>query len=329
MMWLVRRILFAVLAWFIAVTIVFILLRVAPGNPAIILLNQCLEQGNTYDYCVTYVNAYVGFAPDEPIITSYVKYMVNLFTGNLGVSIYYRVPVTSIVANAIPWTVFFASISLVFTVLIGIFLGLLMAYYRRTMLETVLRTVLPAMESIPNWVYGFLLFYYIGFQAKLLPYRGAYDRGLTPGFNLPFIVSVLQHYTLPILSFVLAYFPVWTFRTMSTAVSVLGEDYVQYAHARGLPKLRILFSYVARNSILPVYTFITITFAHLIVGTTWIENMFQLPGMGYILTNAVGGRDYPVAMGIFLVMITAIIVGNIFTDLTYGLIDPRARIREA
>lgn len=329
MMWLVRRLTFAVLAWFIAVTVVFVLLRVAPGNPAIILLNQCLEEGNTYEYCIFYVQSYVGFKPDEPIIESYRKFMFNLFTGNLGTSIYQRVPVVSIVANAVPWTVFFASISLTFTVLIGISLGLVMAYYRRiTILETSLRTILPALEALPNWVYGFLLFYYLGFQLKFLPYRGGYDRGLTPGFNLPFILSVLQHYTLPILSFVLATFPLWALRTMSVAISVLNDDYVLFARVRGLSRLRILFSYVARNSILPIYTQITVTFAHMIVGTTWIENIFQLPGMGYILVGAVGGRDYPVAMGIFLVLISAIIVGNVFTDLTYGIIDPRARLRE-
>ncbi len=115
---------------------------------------------------------------------------------------------------------------------------------------------------------------------------------------------------------------------MSIATTVLRDDYVIAAKARGIPKRRILWAYVARNSILPIYTNIAISFAYLLTGAVWIENIFQLYGLGNIIGNAVGNRDYPLIVGGFLIIISAMILGNLFTDLTYALIDPRARIGE-
>ncbi len=328
-MWLIRRIVLSFMAWFVSISLVFILARLAPGNPAQLLLGQCLQQGLPYDQCLQMVRMYLGFAPDEPLWLSYIKFVQNLFSGNLGQSIQYRVPVSSIVAVSLAWTIFFVSYSLALTVVIGVLIGLLMAFYRhKAYFINTMRPILAALQAIPSWMLGFVLFYYIGYQFQILPYRGSYARGLTPGLNAAFIFSVLQHYTLPTLAFLLTSFPGWALATMSIATTVLRDDYVIAAKARGIPKRRILWAYVARNSILPIYTNIAISFAYLLTGAVWIENIFQLYGLGNIIGNAVGNRDYPLIVGGFLIIISAMILGNLFTDLTYALIDPRARIGE-
>jgi len=125
-----------------------------------------------------------------------------------------------------------------------------------------------------------------------------------------------------VLTMSLTLFPGWAFSTMGTATSVLKDDYVTAAKARGLPSRRILFSYVAKNSILPIYTSIPISLAFLLAGAVWIESIFELPGMGYYLSVALGVRDYPLIMGYYFVIITALILGNLFTDFTYSLVDP-------
>jgi len=329
MMWLARRIALSFLAWFISISLVFILARMAPGNPAQVILSQCLQQNLPYDQCLQRVRMYLGFSPEEPLWQSYIRFVQNLFSRNLGMSIYYRVPVSQIVASSLAWTVFFVSYALAITIVIGVLLGLLMAYYRhKTHFVNSMRAVLSALQAVPNWIMGFILFYYIGYKLQLLPYRGSYAKGVTPGLNIAFISSVLQHYTLPVLAFVLTSFPAWALAMMSIAITVLKDDYVIAARARGIPRRRILWTYVARNSILPIYTNIAISFAYLLTGTVWIENIFQLYGLGNIVGMAVASRDYPLIVGGFLVIITAMILGNLFTDLTYAMIDPRARISE-
>jgi len=329
MMWLIRRIVLSFLAWFVSISLVFILARLAPGNPAQIILGQCLQQNLPYDQCLQRVRMYLGFSPDEPLWQSYIRFVQNLFSGNLGQSIYYRVPVSQIVAGSLAWTIFFVSYALALTIVIGVLIGLLMAFYRhKTYFVNSMRPILSALQAVPNWIMGFILFYYIGYQFQILPYRGSYAKGVTPGLNIEFISSVLLHYTLPVLAFVLTSFPGWAFATMSIATTVLRDDYVIAARARGIPRRRILWAYVARNSILPIYTNIAISFAYLLTGTVWIENIFQLYGLGNIVGMAVGSRDYPLIVGGFLVIITAMILGNLFTDLTYAMIDPRARVGE-
>ncbi len=329
MWWVVKKIVFTTLVWLTAVGLSVFIILATPGNPAYQLLVSFLQQGTPYNIAVQMVQACIGFSPDEPIWVSWARYMGNILSGNLGTSITYRLPVTRLIGDSLPWTLFFVSYSLALTVALGITIGLIMAYYRsNVILSSSLSTFLIVLNSIPNWILAAILFVYIGARWRLLPYTGAYDPGITPGPSLEFIANVLHHYTLPALAFILTSLPGWAFSMSAMAVSVLKEDYVLAAKARGLSESRILITYVAKNSILPIYTGIAITFSWLLIGTVWIEAQFLLPGLGSLLSVVIGSRDYPVIIGVYMIFITAMILGNLFTDLTYGLIDPRARVEE-
>lgn len=327
--WILRRLSITAATWFIAIGVSILIIVLAPGNPALMLLVQFLQSGLPYDRAMQMVIAYIGYNPEEPWHLRWMRYFTSILSGNLGTSIIYRLPVSQLIAGAIPWSIFFVSYSLAITLAMGILLGLALAYYRnKVVFSRTVTVILTIFNSIPNWILAAILFVYVGARWKLLPYMGPYSKDVVPGFNLPFILSVLHHYTLPTLVMVLTSLPGWTFATSSIATGVLKEDYVMIAKARGIPSRRILITYIARNSILPIYANIGLTFAWLLVGTVWIESQFQLPGLGTLLAVTSSARDYPVMIGTYVIVITAIILANLLTDLTYALIDPRARVGE-
>jgi len=327
--WYVKRAIYSLAAWFLAVAFTFALIRLSPGDPAMILFASFRAQGYSIEDAKRMVQMYIGILPEEPVWYSILKLYANMFRGDLGISINWRIPVTNLIGRMLPWSIFYAAWSLAWTVLIGVFLGLLMAYYRHiSILNSALRAIFSVLRSIPAWLLAVILHVYLAIGYRIFPPSGAYPGWVQPGLSLPFIGGVLWHYTLPVIVFVLTSFPGWTLSMMAMAVSVLHEDYVVYARARGIPSRRILTSYVAKNSILPIYTQIAPTLATLLVGTVWIESRFVLPGIGSLLTTAINVRDYSLMMGCYIIVITAIVFGNLFTDLTYGFIDPRARVSE-
>jgi peptide/nickel transport system permease protein len=329
MNWALRKVIFSLAAWFLAVSISILIIVLSPGDPALIMLTGFLQQGIPYDQAVRMVQAYIGFSPAEPWWSKWLRYLLGVVTGNLGVSITYRIPVAQLIANAIPWSIFFVSYSLSLTVILGVLIGIALAYYRsNTIFVRSVTTVLTVFNSIPNWILAAVFFVYIGARWQLLPYMGPYSNDVTPGLNLQFIASVLYHYTLPTMVMVLTSIPGWAFGISAMASVILKEDFITYAKARGLPSSRILWTYITRNSILPIYANIAITFTWLLVGTVWLESQFLLPGLGSLLATTSGARDYPVMIGVYVILITAIVLGALFTDLTYGFIDPRARVGE-
>lgn len=330
MHWVVRKVISSIAVWFLAISISILIIVLSPGDPALIMLTGFLQQGIPYDQAVRMVQAYIGFSPAEPWWSKWLRYFSGTVTGNLGISITYRLPVAQLIAGAIPWSIFFVSYSLVITILLGVLIGIALAYYRnKTLFVRATTFILTIFNSIPNWILAAIFFVYIGARWRLLPYMGPYSKDVTPGLNLPFIASVLHHYTLPVLVMVLTSIPGWALSISALASAILKEDFIAYAKARGLPSIRILWTYVTRNSILPIYANIAITFTWLLVGTVWLEAQFLLPGLGSLLATTSGARDYPVMIGVYVILITAIVLGALFTDLTYGLIDPRARVGEA
>jgi len=315
--------------WFLTVSLTILIILYTPGNPALMLLTGFIQQGIPYNQAVEMVRAYIGFTPDEPKWVSWLRYTRGVLMGDLGISISYKLPVAQLVASALPWSIFFTAYSLSITLMLGILIGLIMAYYReKAFFVRLSMGALTLFNSIPNWILAAILFVYVGARWRILPYTGAYDPGVQPGFSLGFMLSLLHHYMLPMITMVITSLPGWAFSMSAMAGSVLKEDYVISAKARGLPKRRIILSYVARNSVLPIYTGIAISFAWLLVGTVWIESQFLLPGLGSLLSVVTGARDYPVIIGVYVVFITSMIMGNLLTDLTYGFIDPRVRVRE-
>ena len=160
-----------------------------------------------------------------------------------------------------------------------------------------------------------------------LPARGPYSAQVTPGFNMPFIASVLRHAILPVLAYFLTTVANWTIGMRANALGSLGEDYVAYARARGLSQRRILIHYVGRNSILPMITSLAISFGFMFGGSPLIENLFLYPGVGYYLNQAIARRDYPLMQGMYFIMIVVVVLSGLLAERLYTVLNPRLRER--
>jgi len=184
--------------------------------------------------------------------------------------------------------------------------------------------------AVPNTLWAIILVLLLGVVWKVVPLnlmRGSVSPGVKAGFSLEFIGDVLKHWFVPGMVYVLTTLGGWMLAMRSSTVSVLGEDYVTVARARGLPDVRIITAYVGRNASLPLVTALAISIGFLLGGSTVIEFIFVYQGVGLLMSQAIAKRDYPVMQGILLVTTITVILSTAIADLLYGWLDPRIRIR--
>jgi peptide/nickel transport system permease protein len=199
-----------------------------------------------------------------------------------------------------------------------------MAYYEGGRFDIATTSIGIVLTSIPFYLFGVIVIFVFAVQLELLPMRGRYPNEMDPGFTIEFVIGVLQHSILPIISIVVTSFGIVAITMRGNSIRVLGEDYLRVARLRGLSDLTLSTRYVGRNAILPLYTHFMIALGSLFGGAVILEELFLYRGMGYYLFRGVNARDYPLVMGGFLI-ITATVLGGIFiAELTYGIVDPRA-----
>ncbi len=326
MYWLARKLLIAFTTLLAVLILGFLLLRLMPGNPIQAYINQQLASGVPPDIAYTRAKAFYAIYPQKPILEQFFDYIRSVFHGDFGKSFTYQGrPAIDIVMKALPWTVFTLSIAITVQFVIGVVIGMLMAYRRGTKADSILTVVLMAWRAIPDYVIGIIVLIVFAVQLRLFPYLGEYSAEVTPGFNLEFIKDVLWHAALPIMTYVIVGFPGWALAMRGSTIGVLGEDYVAVAEARGLPGRRIALTYVGRNAILPLFTSFVITLGYMFGGSNFIEWLFTYRGIGYFFIMSTWARDYAVVQACLFVEVLAIIVGVTIADLLYGLIDPRVR----
>ena len=253
------------------------------------------------------------------------RYISNLLKGYLGFSPTFRVSVNDIVLKALPWTLFVLSIALIISFATGVILGLAITWRRKGILGQLVVAYAAFTDAMPDFVTALILMIIFAINLRLFPLKGAYDPSLKPGLYPAFILSILHHATLPILSYVIEHIGYWSLMMKGSAASVLEEDFVRSAEARGLPDKRIMTAYVGRNAILPLVASLAIQLGTMLGGSTLIETVFSYPGIGYFFTESISRRDYPVMQGLFFLIILGVVLANLFVDLIYPLIDPRAR----
>lgn len=326
----VKRVGQAVFTLFAVVTISFVLIRWLPGGPLDYIRAQLLRQtegAGSSQAQMRRINQlakiYTNINPDKPMYIQYYEYMSSTVTGDLGRSLYFKKPVGQIMAESIPWTLFYTSISLIVSFTTGILLGALMAYYEGSRFDFGATAALLWSHAIPYYVAALLLVYVFGYQLGWFPTGGRMSVDVYPGFNWAFVASILNHAALPLASLVLTGLGGGALGMRGNAIQVLGEDYLRVARLRGLPVSRVSTLYVARNAMLPLYTGLLIRIGGLLGGSVILERIFAYPGTGYYLFKAFQARDYTLMMGGFVIITAAIVVGVLIADLTYGLVDPR------
>jgi peptide/nickel transport system permease protein len=328
---LLLRLAKALFTIFFVTSLLFFLIRLMPSNPLDIFITELMSQyGMSYQDARSQAASMFSIDLDAPLWKQYLNYLFDLSRGNLGMSLRsVGTPVINIIRQFLPWTLFSVGIGLLLSFIIGVALGMIMAYRRDSWLDNGLSLVASIITGIQPFLLGIMIIVFVGVQWRLVDFaklRGSTSPGVTPGFTIVFIKDVFFHAMLPIATYVITTVGFWMLSMRNSTMATLGEDYVTVARARGLSDARIATAYVGRNAALPLVTQFALTLATVIGGSAVIERLYSYQGLGAQLVTSVIQRDYSVMQGIFLILTVSVVLANLLTDLFYGVLDPRIRI---
>lgn len=331
--YVVRTLFQALITIWAVITFVFFLVRLMPGNPIDVYIDYIINQENlSYDEAYARAASQFAFDPEASRVEQYFEYMGQLIRLDLGESITSTgTKVIDQIVRFLPWTLFAVGLGLLVSFVMGVLVGLLVAYKRNSRIDVAISLFSSILSAVPNYIWGLLILIIFGVQLEWFSIgelRGTYDPDLTPGFNLAFILSVLQHAALPIIVYVTGSLGTWVLTMRNSTISVLGEDYVNVARARGLSQGRIATAYVGRNAALPMFTLLAINIGFIIGGSVIIEEMFVYKGLGSFLFQSIALRDYTSMQGALLIIVISVVFSNLLADLLYSWLDPRVRLGE-
>lgn len=325
MRFLARRIGFYLVTAWAAVTINFFIPRLMPGNPVEILVARLSSSGELTKQSVHDLSVAFGLDTKASLLDLYFRYWGQLFRGNLGLSItYYPSTVASVIGTALPWTLALIGTATLLSIVLGTFIGLLAAWRRSPVLDALLPTA-TFMQAAPYFFIGLLAIEIFGLLLKWFPVAGGFAQGLPISFTWTFIGSALYHSLLPGITIIVTSMAGWMIGMRNMTVTVLDEDYILAAHAKGLKPRRVMITYAARNAILPTVASFALAMSLLVSGAILVEYVFSYPGIGYVLFQAVNNEDFPLMQAIFLIIVVTVLVANLLADLVYVVLDPRAR----
>ncbi len=325
MNYILRRLGFYAVAAWASITLNFFLPRLMPGDPATAIFARA--QGRMEPAAIEAMKKAYGLS-DDPLPVQYWTYLKATLSGDLGTSFSsFPASVTEVIGTGLAWTLILGLTSVIIAFALGSLLGVLGAWRRGGMLDSVLPPLLMFVGSFPYFWLATVALFYLGFQWDLFPLRHAYEAGLRPGWDWEFIGSALRHIVLPAGTVVLVSIGGWVLGMRNTMISTLAEDYVTMAEAKGLSQRRVMFAYAARNALLPNVTAFGMALGFVLSGALLTEVVFSYPGLGYQLLNAVRGLDYPLMQGLFLMITLAVLAANLLVDLVYVRLDPRVRGR--
>lgn len=329
--YLATRFLLLVLTVYISITVVFFVPRLVPGDPlGAIFLNLASVGGRAG--APQLVEEYRRrFGLDLPLWEQYFSFLRELLRGNLGYSIStFPSEVIDLLRAALPWTIGLLTVTTVISWVIGSILGAVAGWQgRRSWWSRLFVPVALVFYTTPYYILAILLIFLFAAYWRIFPLSGAYALGVTPGWNLAFISSVIRHATLPALSIILVSLGWWFLSMRSLITGLKGEDYIINAEAMGLRERRILWGYAFRNALLPQVTGLAISMGHIVGGALVTEVIFAYPGIGWLIFNSIKGLDFPTIQGGVLLIIMAVALANFIIDVTYPLIDPRIRHQQA
>ncbi len=324
MKYVLRRLGFYLIAIFVAVTLNFLIPRLLPGNPVDAILAKTQGAAPLPPSARAALDIQFGVSTDS-LPSQYLQYLDNLVHGQFGLSVsFYPTPVSTIVAQALPWTLALVGLSTLISFVLGIGLGALAGWRRGSWLDSIVPAT-TLFAAIPYFWLALLLVYFLALKAGLFPLALGYDLDLTPTFKRDFLGSAIYHGALPALTLVLSQIAGWLLGMRNMMVSTMFEDYVLTAEAKGLKPSRVMLRYAARNAVLPSVTGFAISIGFVVSGSIVTESVFSYPGLGFNLLTAVQNSDYPLMQALFLVITLAVLGANLVVDLLNGFVDPRTR----
>jgi peptide/nickel transport system permease protein len=309
---LAKRVAIGIVTLLVASVVVFSVMEVLPGDPALIMLGM-----NATPEALATLREQMGL--NEPLLTRYVSWLTGMLGGDFGRSYTYSAQVSQLMIERAAVSLPLALISLTLSTAIAIPVGIFAAARRGRAGDTLAMGATQVGVAVPNFWFALLLVYVFAVWLQLVPAGGfpGWSAGVWPG---------IKALILPSIALALPQAAILARVTRSAMLEVLGEDYIRTARAKGLPRRKVLWRHALRNAMIPVLTIMGLQFAFLLAGTIIIENVFYLPGLGRLVFQALNQRDLIVVEGIVILLVASIILVNLVVDILYALVDPRMRI---
>lgn len=290
----------------------FILLHIVPGGPAQTLLGQ-----HSTPQRIAAINRSLGL--NKPLAVQFWVWFDNLLHGNFGYSYTFNQPVLKVIGQYLPHTLAIVLIAVVLSHLIAVVLGTIQGYFRNRWFDHVITTVVFFFWSMPVFWLAIMVILIFSIYLGWFPSGGInFADGGATGF-----LGYIDHAALPVLVLVLATVATWARFMRSSMIDSMLQDYIRTARSKGLSELSVVFKHALRNSLLPIITLFGLSIPTLFAGALVIELVFNYPGMGLLFWNAALQRDYPILLGIIMIIGLLTVVGNLLADVLYSLVDPR------
>ena len=324
MRFVVRRLGFFLVTLWAAVTTNFLIPRLMPGNPALAMMAR--YRGHVNPQALHALEIAFGVDTHQSLLSAYFTYLGNIVRGRFGVSLtFFPDQVSHEVFQALPWTLALVGVTTVLAFILGTLIGLLGAWRRGGVLDSVMPPIFVITSAFPYFWLALVAIWFFAIKLHWLPGSGGYGIEQNVGWSWSFIGSTLEHSILPALTILVTSIGGWILTMRNNMISVLSEDYVRMARAKGLSPWRVMWSYAGRNAILPNLTGFAMSLGFVVSGAILVEFVFNYPGVGWMFLQAVENQDYALMQGLFLMIIVAVLTAILAADVATALLDPRTR----
>ena len=309
-----------------AATVNFVLPRITAHDPVLEYILEMMarsgEQSGRAESLLNFYNEWAGL--NQPLWRQYTTYLQNILRMDFGRSFRFYRPVTDVVMGSLPYTVVLLTIATILAFILGTALGAWAGWKRDAKLLKLLAPVVMVISTIPPFILALILLYVFSFRLNLFPSRASYSPTIVVDWSSwDFLLNVAHHAVLPIMTVVLVSGGTWALWMRGMIITVVGEDFMAFAEAKGIKRGRLFTQYAMRNVMLPQMTQLALSLGTLVSGYALVETMFSYPGVGHLLYGAVLANDYAMIQGIVFFLIIAIALATFFLDLSYPLLDPR------
>ncbi len=324
MRYILRRLGFFVVTFWAAMTINFVLPRLMPGNPAIAMMAR--YRGRLTGSTLKAMEVAFGVNSHAGVVSQYFSYLANTLTAHWGTSLtFFPTSVRQVVLSALPWTLGLVGVMTVIAFVLGTFIGLFGAWRRGGLFDSLLPPIFIVLSAFPYFFVGMLAILLFAVKLNWLPQGAGNAYGAIASFSWSYIGDVLKHAVLPGLTILVTSIGGWILTMRNNMITTLAEDYIRMARAKGLSSWRVMLDYAGRNAILPNLTGFGMSLGFVVSGAILVEYVFDYPGVGYMLLQAVLNEDYPLMQTLFMFITVAVLVAVLLVDAITVLLDPRTR----
>ncbi len=323
-----KRAIQTILVIVVGISTAFLITHLSSVNPVERALSRITARSNFSPEAIEEMRSALTdlYGVDKPLPEQYANFLRRMAQGDLGPSMLaFPTPSLDLVMRALPWTVFLLTASTLVTFVVGNLFGAMAGYFQDNRLLKVVGVGAIGVQPIPYYIVAFMMLYVFGFVWPILPTSGAYGIGVEPGWNLEFFRSVAAHAILPVTSLIIVGFGTWFLGMRALVSNIVTEDYVTYAELAGVPRRRVVSSYVIRNGAVPQLTALALALGSIFSGTIITEQVYNYPGLGTLLVDAVNEGDSTTVLAVSTVSIIAVALAILVIDLLHPILDPRIR----